>query len=147
MSSPDADQVESSAADQVEPTTEDQVEPTTDDVTRLVDQSREYGRPDPYLGKRRWSRWSTGMALEATSDPTGGMTPLAVTMENVSGGGIAFWARRKFDLGDRIHIREFSPDEPTDWIQGEVMHCTVGIRGSLVGVKFNEPAPADQDPE
>ncbi|MCH7813523.1 MAG: PilZ domain-containing protein [Planctomycetes bacterium] len=125
----------------------DPLDSTTHDVDRLLDRSQETGQPDLYLGKRRWGRWSTGMALEATSDPSGRTAPWAVTMENVSGGGIAFWARKKFDLGERLYIREFIPEAPTDWIPGDVMHCTAGLRGSLVGVKFDEPAPADQDAE
>ena len=124
----------------------DQVE-WPDDVSRLVDHSREIGRLDQYLGKRRWTRWSTGMALEATSSPSGHATSWAAIMKNVSDGGIALWVRKKFDLGRRVYIREFNPKAPTDWIAGEVMHCTAGIRGSLVGVKFDEPAQADQHPE
>ncbi|MCP4249664.1 MAG: PilZ domain-containing protein [bacterium] len=124
-----------------------QFDTNSDDVNRLVDHSRENGRPDPCLGKRRWTRWATGMDLEAVSEPADQATPWTATMKNVSGGGIALWVRKKFDLGEQVYIREFNPEAPTEWIQGEVIYCRVGISDSLVGVKFDDPAPTDQHAE
>jgi hypothetical protein len=38
-------------------------------VQKLFTQATEQGRQDPYIGKRRWTRYYLGTALEGTQSP------------------------------------------------------------------------------
>ena len=111
--------------------------PVQSEIERLLRAAGEGGDIDSYAGKRDDVRVAEGLQLEVTTNRQDSSAAWAVTMHNVSGGGIAFWSRR--DIGERtaIHIREFSPDTPHSWIPANVRHSTLGIRGHLIGALFD----------
>lgn len=116
------------------------------EIKRLVGTAQQVGRADQYLGKRSYTRFSAGMKLEVTTDP---MIPTAshhVIMQNLSGGGFAFWSKRALRQHTSISVREFSMDVEHEWIAAEVRHCTTGLRGYLVGAEFENPAPEKAPP-
>lgn len=117
---------------------------TQQEVSRLVNKAREEGRPDTFLGKRRWVRYQLGLRLEVT---TGGSTPSdtwAAVMHNISGGGFGFWSRRKLELGDCIFVREWTESRSGEWLPAWVTHSTVGIQGYLIGARFEDPCDPDE---
>ncbi len=64
-------------------------------------------------------------------------------MHDISEGGVAFWSRRVFPIRRPIYVREYTPSKPGVWLAAEVTHCTLGIRGYLIGVQFAlAPAPS-----
>ncbi len=111
------------------------------EIARIVAAARELGEPDSYGGKRDGVRISDGLQLEVRTNPTGRST--AVSMHNVSEGGFAFWSKTKMTQRDTLFVRQFSEDNSRPWLPAQVTHCTVGIRGFLIGVVFNvENAPS-----
>ena len=123
--------------------------PTTGDakeITRLVETAQQVGRADHYHGKRTHTRFSTGMKLEITTDPIIPTASYHVVMQNLSGGGFAFWSKRELRQHAHIFVREFSNDMENEWIAAEVRHCTTGLRGYLVGAEFENPAPNEPPP-
>lgn len=115
-------------------------------VNYLVGIAKEQGEPDSYAGKRTWTRYRTGMRLDVTNDPTDPSVVCSAIMENVSVGGCSFWTKRRLPQDTRVFVREFPTDEETEWLPAAVHHCTVGIRGFLVGVAFDD-VPAGQAPQ
>ncbi len=118
------------------------------EIQRLVMTACQQGKPDKYTGKRRWMRFSAGMRLEITSDAScEASAPVHVIMQNVSEGGFAFWSKRELFEHTPLFVREFSTDQKHEWIAAHVRHCTVGIRGFLVGAEFDSPPEEAQFPE
>lgn len=114
-------------------------------VSELVSSAKEIGEVDESPGKRRWIRYRAGMQLEVTSDTREPCKIQPVIMHSASGGGFAFWARKPLRVKSLIFVREYSSDVPNDWLAACVCHCTVGIRGFLVGAAFEDPAqPMDE---
>ncbi len=113
------------------------------EISRLVATARDIGKPDHYTGKRSWLRYQTGMQLEVVTDPSDLSDIQAAIMHNVSGGGFSFWSRKRLLAGATIYLREFSGDESQEWARAAVCHCTVGIRGYLIGAAFEDPVPQD----
>jgi signal transduction histidine kinase/CheY-like chemotaxis protein len=110
----------------------------------LLAVAHDQGVKDMCTGKRRWARYSLGVRIDVATDPTNPFTKWSVTTHNVSGGGVGFWCDRRLEVGSKIHVMDAS-DEDKQWIPGEVAHCTVGIRGHLVGVRFRFPMPAEEE--
>lgn len=115
------------------------------EVTRLVISASREGEADLYAGDRDARRFAVGMQLDVTTNPKIAGCSWPVTMHNVSEGGLAFWSKRQLRVGSPIWIREFSSENNKPWLAGEVTHCTNGIRGFLIGCKFNSP-PAKTPP-
>lgn len=111
--------------------------PGQSEIERLLRAAGQYGEADSYAGKRHTVRVVEGLQLEVTTDRRDLSATWAVAMQNVSGGGIAFWSRQDICERTSIHIREFSPDTPHTWIPARVRHSTVGIRGHLIGASFD----------
>ena len=112
------------------------------EIARLVEAASELGKSDRYVGKRGGTRISEPLQLEVTTDPSGDSALWYVSMHNVGPGGCAFWSRRDLPLEDQVYVRE-SSDEPNGcWIPGKVIHQTLGIKGHLIGVKFETKRPA-----
>lgn len=116
------------------------------EVNYLVGIAKEQGEPDSYAGKRTWTRYRAGMRLDVTNDPADPSAICSAIMENVSAGGCSFWTKRRLPHNTRVHVREFPTDEETEWLSAAVHHCTVGIRGFLIGVAFDD-VPAGQAPQ
>jgi len=121
------------------------VTPTTsqDNPETLLSHVRDSAQPDSYAGKRRWTRWKAGIPLEIAKDTADPSAIQRGSMQNVSGGGIAFWSKTTLGFTDPIWIREFSPEEPLPWMPARVVHCTRGIRGFLIGAEFDNPNPPE----
>ena len=112
--------------------------PVQSEIERLLRAAGECGEIDAYTGKRDVVRVAEGLQLEVTTDRQDVSAAWAVTMHNVSGGGIAFWSRRDIAERTAIYVREFSPDTPHSWIPALVKHSTRGIRGHLIGASFDK---------
>ena len=113
------------------------------ELTRLLSSARQQGKPDPYVGKRRWTRYALGMGLELTTNPSDPSAAWRVIMHNIAGGGFGFWSRRQVREGTGIHVREWSKDADAIWLPARVTYCKVGIRGYLVGASFDHPVAPD----
>jgi hypothetical protein len=74
--------------------------------------------------------------LEATSDPDNPGEVCDVIMRNISEDGIAFWSRRRFPIRTPVYVREYATERSTVWFAAHVTHCTIGIRGYLIGARF-----------
>jgi hypothetical protein len=124
-------------------TTPEWTEPIAPDeqIARMVAAAGEVGEPDPYAGKRQSTRFREGMRLEIALDPLRLNRSQAVFMHNISDGGFAFWSRQKMAPRTTLYVREFSDDDDLPWLPAHVTHCTVGIRGFLVGASFNHATP------
>jgi len=109
----------------------------------LVALARKQGERDVYSGKRTWVRFALGMQIDVTLDPTLPDSSWQVIMHNVSGGGIGFWSRREIPAGTLVHISDHSADQRLVWLPAHVIHCTVGLRGYLIGASFDNPASPD----
>jgi len=110
------------------------------EIDHLVESAREFGEDDGYAGKRHWTRYRAGMRLEVTTDPANPAATMAVVMEDASNGGCAFWSRRELGRRRAVYVRRFPADDESDWMPAVVHHCTVGIRGFLIGVSFKSSA-------
>ena len=106
-------------------------------VRRLVESASRGGHPDVYEGKRGAARVAAAVPLDVTTDPTVPTCAQAVTMHNISLSGFAFWSRRQLPRGTPIYVREFSADNSKPWVPARVTHCTIGLRGFLVGAAFD----------
>ena len=130
-------------------TSEQKAIPVSDarEIERMVNSACDGGEPDHYAGKRQWPRFAAGTRLEITTDPNNRSSTWPAIMHNVSTGGIAFWSKRELRERDEISVREFPTDGSTPWIPARVQHCTVGIRGFLIGVEFESPPPPGSSPD
>jgi len=118
------------------------VEDTTE-ILRLVETAQQQGSPDRYHGKRRWTRFTAGMQLEVTTEPTDPTGSVRVIMHNLSAGGLAFWSKRRLPERCAIFVREFSDEGQAEWIPAQVCHCALCLRGFLVGAEFENPPPTE----
>lgn len=114
-----------------------------EEIGRLVAVARRHGETDPYLGKRRWARYTIGMRFEATTDPLEPSAAWPVITHNISGGGVGFWSNCPVSAGAPVFVRDWSDGQAGNWVSACVTHCTVGIQGHLVGVAFEHPAPQE----
>ncbi len=105
------------------------------EIARLVAAASELGAADSYDGKRDDIRVADGLQLEVRTNLAG--PSAAVSMQNVSEGGFAFWSKTKMAQRDTLFVRQFSEDNSRPWLPAQVTHCTVGIRGFLIGAAFN----------
>ena len=111
--------------------------------SRLLERALEIGEPDSYAGKRAWTRYRLGMRVEATTDPTRPSASWHVSIHDVSGGGIAFWSKEKRPIASAVWVRDYIEKDRPKWLKGRVAHCTVGLRGHLIGVAFDEKTSPD----
>ncbi|MCH8220486.1 MAG: PilZ domain-containing protein [Proteobacteria bacterium] len=103
----------------------------------------EIGEPDTYAGKRAWTRYRLGMRVEATTDPTRSSASWHVNIHDVSGGGIAFWSKEKRPIASAVWVRDYIEKDRRKWLKGRVAHCTVGLRGHLIGLALDEKTSPD----
>ena len=114
------------------------------DIERFFRTAAQYGEPDQYKGKRYESRIANALMLEASLDPRNPADVWAVTMKDISEGGVSFWAKQKFPIRTPVHIREYNSSSSGIWLAGNVTHCTSGLRGYLVGVAFKRSADTNE---
>ncbi len=111
----------------------------------LLSAAREQGKPDVYPGKRGWLRYDLGMRVRISTDPTLETAAFYVNLHNISGGGVGFWSKREIKPNTRIYIYDALDQSKPSWIAATVRHCSLGMRGHLVGAQFIEPAAPDDD--
>jgi hypothetical protein len=111
----------------------------------LLIRARAQGERDVYSGKRQWMRYNLGMRVTVSTDPTRASAAWDVSLHNISGGGVGFWSKRSSVQGTVIHIRDCSDSGEIQWLPARVAHCTIGLRGYLLGASFVDPAPPDDD--
>ncbi|MFQ5590648.1 MAG: ATP-binding protein [Phycisphaerae bacterium] len=105
----------------------------------LLELARNQGDRDTYAGKRRWVRYTLGMQIDVTTDPTVDGETWSVITHNVSGGGIGFWSKRELEVGSEVYILDHAAGTTPTWLPARVAHCTVGLRGYLIGASFDNP--------
>ena len=110
------------------------------ELHRLVAIARSGKLPDGHPGKRNSTRFATVVRLEVSTDPANPTATWPGQMHNISKTGLSFWGKRQIGYGTRIYFREFSPDTARGWLPGQVTHCTVGIRGYLIGARIDREA-------
>lgn len=103
----------------------------------------EVGELDHYDGKRQWRRFRAGLQLEATINPSDPRRIMSVLMHDVSGGGAAFWCKQELELHQEVFLRDWTDGGAAQWVAGRVAHVTCGLRGYLVGVRFDNPLPPE----
>ena len=118
--------------------------PNAEPACRLRDAAASQGEPDCYTGKRSRIRFNAALQLDASVDQPDTPETWPVIMHNASGGGCAFWSKRWIAVGTQLLVRQFTPGHDEAWMPGQVQHCTPGLRGFLVGVEFDNPAPPDE---
>ncbi len=106
-------------------------------VRDLLLEASTQGVQDEFLVRRRWQRHCHDSRLEWRCEDDE-LHP--ATLADVSSGGLAVWVREKIPRGTEIHIRRW-PGARGDhgWISGVVRHCEQGLKGYLVGVRFDAP--------
>ena len=109
------------------------------EVELLLESARSTGDWDTYSGKRASLRITEALQLEVKTEQPRQPGPHATTMQNISETGCAFWFRNNLDRGTKIFIREFTGDSSMPWIEAFVARCTQGLKGYLVGVRFDLP--------
>lgn len=115
------------------------------EIVRLLSKGRDAGRRDVFPGKRRWARFQLGLPLQIMIGRGQSAETLSAVMHNISGGGIGFWSRRALSVRDQILLREETGSGRADWTPIQVTHCAVGIKGFLIGARFE--SPCEPDPE
>ena len=97
--------------------------------------------PDAYSGKRETKRFSEEMPLEVMLDPKKPTRISNVYMHNASVNGCAFWHKKKIAPRTTVRMRAYGDEGVDPWVTACVAHCTIGIRGFLVGVTFDVEQP------
>lgn len=108
-----------------------------DELQRLLEAVQADGARDGYAGKRDTTRFTEGVQLEVTTDPSDPDAAFPVTMYNLSLGGVSFGSRRTFFPCDTVFVREFSAEAQNPWLRAEVRHVTPSLQGALVGAAFD----------
>lgn len=103
----------------------------------------EVGELDHYDGKRQWRRFRAGLQLEATVNLAESRAIMSVLMHDVSGGGAAFWCKQELELHQKVYLRDWTEAGASEWVLGRVAHVTCGLRGYLVGIRFDNPLPPE----
>jgi len=116
------------------------------ELKRLLDMARAQGRPDQYPGKRKGTRINVALPFEATLDPDSTSVPWNVHLHNISEKGFACWSRKKIKVGDRFYLRESPAEHPSQWLPAQVSHCGAGLRGFLIGARFDFSPPGTSNP-
>jgi len=110
-------------------------------VAQWVESASQQGEADAYAGKRDCIRFAEGMSLEVTLNPDRPAASWRVYMHNVSHGGFAFWSKKTVLAWATVFVREYTDDNSLAWVKARVTHCTMGIRGFLIGAAFELPPP------
>ena len=110
------------------------------ELHRLIAVASHGGAADDYTGKRTGTRFGVIMRLEATTDLLDPTVTWSAQMHNISETGFSFWSKRSMRYGSSVFVREFTPKGTRGWLPGRVTHCTVGIRGCLIGARIDRDA-------
>ncbi len=108
---------------------------STNQSASLLSIAQENGQPDSDSGLRKHTRYTLGMRVEISTDPSAGTDVQSVLVHNVSAGGIGVWTERQFAVGSNLSVLDV---EGSCWIDGTVQHASPGVHGYLVGIQFAE---------
>jgi hypothetical protein len=97
--------------------------------------------------QRRWRRWTEKIPLEASTDPSSPAHTWRVKLSDESPGGVGIWSDRQISPGQLLFVRASPPYEPSTWLCGEVIHCTPGRHGFLVGLQMDHHMPTPKEIE
>jgi len=117
-----------------------------DEIRRLIDSAGADVECSADSGRRNRARFRAGMQLDVTTNADDDTRTWPVTMHDISDRGFAFWSKRLLRKDTCIFVREFSADNSSPWLAARVTHCTVGIRGYLIGAEFNVTAVSSPTP-
>lgn len=117
-----------------------------DEIRRLIDSAGADVDRNARSGRRNRARFRAGMQLDVTTDAADDSCVWPVTMHDISDRGFAFWSKRLLHKDTCIFVREFSADNSSPWLPARVTHCTVGIRGYLIGAGFSVAAVSGSAP-
>ena len=106
------------------------------EMRRLVIAAGEYGEVDRHVIKRSAKRISSVIRLETVTDIGDIEQSQSSILHIISYRGLASWSKNRLPTGSVVHIREYSDATPKPWLRVCVRHCTVGIRGFLIGAAF-----------
>ncbi len=109
------------------------------EIARLLLAAHAEGMNDDYRAKRRWPRYHQATPLEVKRPGEDDAHAHGVTMHTISGGGVSFVSRERFQAEDTIRIREWTPQGDRLWLTGQVMYCADGLGGYLIGFAWDEP--------
>ncbi len=109
-------------------------------IPAILQFAHKEGTKDVFAGKRSYGRYNIGVSTELSIDPDNANASWSVVTHNVSGGGMGLWSRKRLAVGTPVHVRDTSETKSVTWIPGSVRHCSVGIRGYLLGISFDFPA-------
>lgn len=112
-------------------------------VPAILQYAHDEGTKDVFAGKRAYGRYNIGVSTELTTNPAEASASWSVVTHNVSGGGVGVWSRQRLAPGTPVHVRDTSNAHGADWLPGSVEHCSVGLRGYLLGISFDFPVSAD----
>lgn len=105
--------------------------------------ARKEGHKDVFAGKRAYARYHIGVSTELTTDPTNPDASWPVVTHNVSGAGVGLWSTERLAAGTEVHVRDITEESRPTWLAGHVQHCSMGIRGYLLGICYDVPAEPD----
>jgi len=111
---------------------------------QLLQRAKREGKKDVYSGNRIWTRYSISTLVRVCTDPAHSSDAWHVSLHNISGGGIGYWSTQEASVGSTIYICDTDDHTPI-WLAAEVVHCSVGMRGHLIGAVFFEPIGSDED--
>ncbi len=111
---------------------------------QLLNRAKNEGKRDVYSGKRTWTRYIIGARVKVSLDPTRPSAAWDVSLHNISGGGVGFWSTKEIEESQTIYILDTDGQAPI-WLAARVAHCSMGMRGHLIGAMFLEPIGIDED--
>lgn len=108
-------------------------------IPAIFELARNDGKIDAFAGKRAFTRYAVGLSTQLTLNPNGPDAPWSVVTHNVSGGGVGLWSRERLSTGTAVYIRDLNDNREDTWLPGRVRHCSVGLRGYLLGIELDTP--------
>ena len=103
-------------------------------VALWLEDAKQWGQKDAYLGKRRHRRYGWQGAMEIDVESIDGKYwSLGGYTRNISLGGIGLECRQPLEPHSRVHIRMFGQ---TRGVDGYVVHCGESLGRYIVGVMF-----------
>ena len=111
-------------------------------LAALMSRALQVNDADTYNAKRDALRFDFEAPLEIrTETDQESEQTLCVKMENISQRGVAFWTHFDLEIGTALDIREWTSSGERMWLPASVAHSTRGLRGFLIGARFDEPLP------
>lgn len=108
----------------------------TQEIDRILVDAARTGAADFFGGKRAQLRFQARKPFEMEADVNDSRLNFAVALHDISATGLSCWSKHRLEDKAPVRLREFTGDDSGVWIAARVAHCTPGIRGYLVGARF-----------